>query len=271
MMRGASGAPLPAGQIFGENDELLGVGMTAGDWNGDGYSDFALSGPNFDAPGLNAAGRVRVYNGSGSWPDQLPDWEVRGTRVTQLFGRSIANAGDVNGDGFDDLLIHSWLSPTGNNRGQVELYLGSTNGLGGDPCLVTRWRIRQSGLRNGPRLLRRHRRRWLRRRRHHLGEAQQRFDRRSGADLPRRPERTRGHTPSDLFIGAPTDLYFGGALASAGDVNNDGRSDLLIGTSNYSTGHAGHAELLMGGTSGSSLTLVWTSSTNNCADRLEPA
>ena len=67
----------------------------AGDVNGDGYDDFAVATP------FMGTGGVEIFSGlDGSMIRQV----TYGTSYGE-FGRSIANIGDVNGDGFDELAI----------------------------------------------------------------------------------------------------------------------------------------------------------------------
>jgi hypothetical protein len=107
----------------------------AGDVNADGYSDVAIAAPYYDN-GLGAEGRVFVLHGSAtgaSWP---ASWEVRGNTYKQQLGASIAGAGDVNGDGYDDLLVGAPnFSPDGiTSPGAVYLWYGGPIGLyGGTP------------------------------------------------------------------------------------------------------------------------------------------
>lgn len=70
-----------------------------GDVNGDGLSDFAIGHPGAGGD----EGRVEVYFGA-STPDGTPDWILSGNPGEHL-GYSIASAGDVNGDGYDDILV----------------------------------------------------------------------------------------------------------------------------------------------------------------------
>src|SRR5207247_1457560 len=57
-------------------------------------------------------------------------YTFNGHGAGEQFGRAVANAGDVNGDGFDDFLIGApGNSENGTNAGKVYLYSGRTGGL----------------------------------------------------------------------------------------------------------------------------------------------
>ncbi|MCC7172181.1 MAG: FG-GAP repeat protein, partial [Planctomycetes bacterium] len=73
-----------------------------GDFNADGYSDFAIGTWLYEADKWKE-GRVEVYEGSPSGPSAVPVWTQVGGQVGASYGSSLANAGDVNGDGIDDL------------------------------------------------------------------------------------------------------------------------------------------------------------------------
>ena len=81
-----------------------------GDVNGDGYDDFAVGAPNDD---YDAHGRVYIYFGGPSVDEQY-DVLLEGEDRFDNFGQSISGAGDINKDGFDDLLIgapHMHVNP----------------------------------------------------------------------------------------------------------------------------------------------------------------
>lgn len=103
---------------------------TAGDVNGDGFSDVMISAPYFEDQGKVDQGKVFVYHGSATGPSTNPDWEMQSSQNSSLFGFSISTAGDVNGDGFSDVIIGSpnhtydYL-----NQGAAYVYHGSSIGL----------------------------------------------------------------------------------------------------------------------------------------------
>ncbi|MBK6877605.1 MAG: FG-GAP repeat protein [Ignavibacteria bacterium] len=77
---------------------------TAGDVNGDGYSDVIVSAENYDND-LQNEGRIYVYHGSSSGLSVNANWVVEGNQSEAQFGNSVSTAGDVNGDGYSDIII----------------------------------------------------------------------------------------------------------------------------------------------------------------------
>ena len=77
---------------------------TAGDVNGDGYSDVIVGAPNYDN-GQTDEGGVFVYHGSITGLSLSPSWTKEINQVSAKFGWSVATAGDVNGDGYSDVII----------------------------------------------------------------------------------------------------------------------------------------------------------------------
>ncbi|HEX5615628.1 MAG TPA: VCBS repeat-containing protein [Acidimicrobiia bacterium] len=82
----------------------------AGDVNGDGHDD-VLVGAHLSDPSGSASGTAYVVFGNGtSAPVDLAALGARGVRFTgstasAWVGRRVAPAGDVNGDGYDDVLV----------------------------------------------------------------------------------------------------------------------------------------------------------------------
>ena len=100
-----------------------------GDVNGDGFDDIAIGSHSYEAE-QKGAGRVYVYYGGKQGPRLTPDWTITGTDYRQMLGNSVFGAGDVNGDGFDDLLIaaNSTCHPE-SGEGMVLVVHGSPSGL----------------------------------------------------------------------------------------------------------------------------------------------
>ncbi|MBN1665853.1 MAG: FG-GAP repeat protein, partial [Anaerolineales bacterium] len=176
---------------------------TVGDLNGDGYDDIAISAPGYTHGNIDE-GRVYVYHGSANGPvsalDQNYDWQADGYgQPGAWFGASVASAGDVDGDGYDDVLVGAPFFDTGTViEGRVFLYRGGVTGIFPLPS--------------------------------------QELD------------------PTDQET-----AEFGWAVAAAGDTNNDGFADFLIGAPGFSDASIveGAVYLYLGGSSGPTLASGW--------------
>ena len=92
---------------------------TAEDVNGDGYSDLIIGASSYGG----GNGRVYLYYG-GSAMNNTADVTFTGTTLTN-FGNSVSNAGDVNGDGYSDIIAgekNAYNSATG----RAYIYFGGT-------------------------------------------------------------------------------------------------------------------------------------------------
>ncbi len=96
----------------------------AGDIDHDGYDDFLIGAPG--AVGLHgAAGQVFVFFGRYGVFPATPDLILSGEVSGDHFGFAVSTAGDVNGDGYADFLVGAPENDAaGLNAGKVYLYLG---------------------------------------------------------------------------------------------------------------------------------------------------
>ncbi|MFO1079062.1 MAG: VCBS domain-containing protein [Reyranellaceae bacterium] len=122
---------------------------TAGDVNGDGIDDLLIGAPFGGDGGLFAgqayvlfgqAGPRAATDGSGQAVIDLADaanlspnrgFLIRGDSEWSFAGWSVSTAGDVNGDGFDDLVIGAPIAGSGDGpTGQAYVVFGSEHGFG---------------------------------------------------------------------------------------------------------------------------------------------
>ncbi|MGD2144390.1 MAG: integrin alpha, partial [Anaerolineae bacterium] len=104
----------------------------AGDVNGDGYGDFLIGAPYHDASAtITNTGETYLVLGRAATDWGLDfhlsnaDASFLGESAGDLAGYSVDGAGDVNGDGYDDLLIGAWHNrEAGTGAGQTYLILG---------------------------------------------------------------------------------------------------------------------------------------------------
>lgn len=80
----------------------FGTALASGDFDGDGFADVVTGAPLNDSGGTDA-GRFYFYSG-GPNMNQGVDLVMTGAPGDML-GASVANAGDVNGDSYDDLIV----------------------------------------------------------------------------------------------------------------------------------------------------------------------
>ncbi|MBM3708406.1 MAG: hypothetical protein FJW69_08755, partial [Actinobacteria bacterium] len=99
---------------------------TAGDVNDDGYSDIIVGAYQYDVGGVGGEGRACVYQGSSSGPSTQPNWTVQGDQESAFLGFSVGIAGDINNDGYSDVVISAYNYTNGEDgEGRAYVYLGS--------------------------------------------------------------------------------------------------------------------------------------------------
>ena len=228
---GAPDQPADTAQLICQSDQAgagLGISLaSAGDVNGDGYDDFLVAAPYFDN-GHTDEGRVYLWHGSAGGLAETPNWFAEGEEVEANLGWSIASAGDVNGDGYDDIIIGCPKSnPLYISAGRVYVWHGSSTGMGenGVPAnadwqtfglvqnALAGYSVACAGDVNGdgfcdviigvP------------------GENTARLFQGSPDGL--------NATPDWQYTEAKSGSFFGWSVASAGDVNRDGYFDVVIG------------------------------------------
>ena len=138
-----SASALPAQAITGRTllslrgvatNDLFGASVAgAGDVNGDGFADIIVGAQGNDAGGSDA-GRAYVYHG-GPLADAVPDLILTGASPNDYFGVSVAGAGDVNRDGFADLIVGALINSTGVGRAYI-YYGGLTADAVADLTLI---------------------------------------------------------------------------------------------------------------------------------------
>ncbi|MBU0704519.1 MAG: integrin alpha, partial [Chloroflexi bacterium] len=212
---------------------------SAGDVNGDGYADVIVGAPRYDVTGLTDAGQAFLYYGGPTGIITSTVWITHTDQAHARFGVSVSTAGDVNGDGYGDVVITAnGYDGEETNEGVAFVYHGGADGLGSNPAWTD----------------------------HPTDQAYANFGRSAstagdvngdgysdvvvGASWydtgPTDEDRDRGavfvyhggpaglaDAPSWTVTGDRREAEFGIAVASAGDVNGDNYSDLIVGAYKY--------------------------------------
>ncbi|MGH6960373.1 MAG: hypothetical protein ACREE7_07830, partial [Dongiaceae bacterium] len=120
--------------------DRTGISVGAADLNGDGRSDVIVGADRADPAGRGDEGAAYVVRGAPGFPaalgpaslNGLNGFVIAGAAVGDNAGGQVANAGDVNGDGTDDLLVAASLAdPAGQaDAGSVNVVYGTGAGFG---------------------------------------------------------------------------------------------------------------------------------------------
>jgi hypothetical protein len=183
----------------------------AGDVNGDGFSDLIIGALNSNGGGTDRGEAYIVFGGSSVAGTTLTlsslgasGFTLRGFENSAYAGNSVSAAGDVNGDGFGDVIIGAYgTNVGGSDRGESYVVFGSSS-LGGTTLTLSS-----------------------------LG--------------------TQGFTVRGFEDNAQASTVGG-----AGDVNGDGFADIVIGAFSTDAGGGGRGEsyVVFGGTALANTTLT---------------
>ncbi|MBK8981994.1 MAG: FG-GAP repeat protein [Ignavibacteria bacterium] len=94
---------------------------TAGDVNSDGYSDVIIGANGYSS----STGRAYIYFGGASM-NNTADVIMTGEATFNYFGNSVSSAGDVNGDGYSDVIVGAGLYSS--LTGRAYIYFGGASG-----------------------------------------------------------------------------------------------------------------------------------------------
>ena len=100
-----------AASFWGESEgDSSGTSVAGvGDVNGDGYDDILIGAYGNDENGVATGQTYLIFGKSSGWAKganlSASDASFQGEKNSEISGSSVARAGDVNGDGFDDILI----------------------------------------------------------------------------------------------------------------------------------------------------------------------
>ncbi|OJA03415.1 integrin alpha, partial [Bathymodiolus thermophilus thioautotrophic gill symbiont] len=204
--------------INGENvDDWSGLSVSsAGDVNGDGLDDLIVGAYFADPDNKDKAGKSYVIFGKKdktavnlsaiAASSGMGGFVINGENVDDWSGHSVSSAGDVNGDGLDDLIVGAYLAdPSGtNDAGESYVVFGKKDKAAVDLSVIA------------------------------LG------------------------TGGFVINGENAGDYSGVSVSSAGDVNGDGLDDLIVGAHQAdpdNKSNAGKSYVVFGKTNGSAVDL----------------
>lgn len=105
--------------------DVFGFSVAAADVNGDGFADIAVGAPRDGTSGAEAGAAYIYFGAPDNGFDDTPDGELVGAAAGDMFGVSLAARGDVDEDGFADVVVGAPRNDAaGVNAGAAYLFLG---------------------------------------------------------------------------------------------------------------------------------------------------
>lgn len=247
-------------KVGGSVEASFGQGIATGDVNGDSTPDLIISSV-YESNGQAYEGRVYSFHGAQRGLSTVYSQRFNISQASSQFGFAISSAGDVNNDGYDDLLVGAYNFDNGQtNEGRAFLFLGSSSGVGVTPAWT--YEPNQASAQLGIAV---------------AGNCDFNADGYSdivvGANLFDNGQSNEGrayifHGNSSGLPASPTltiesnkaSAQFARSISCAGDINNDGYSDLLVGAPNFqqTLANEGKVFLYKGSSTGLNATAFWT-------------